>query len=164
MKFGANAKAEAGRSRKETAKLEAARKEAALKDAQESLKWSEGAQDRSKKADLEAKRQAKLAAKAERELLLAKESQELQEKYKKPVLKVQSEEKQQPLEGAGENSKPLKCTYTQFSHEEFSKIKAENPTLRRSQIVEIFHKSWKKSPLNPFNQLQLGKEEEETKD
>ncbi|CAG9796885.1 unnamed protein product [Diatraea saccharalis] len=48
--------------------------------------------------------------------------------------------------------KRLKAAYTAFEATELPRLKAENPTLRLSQLKQMLRKEWLKSPQNPLNQ------------
>ena len=47
--------------------------------------------------------------------------------------------------------KRMKAAWTAFEQGRISQLRAENPTLRLSQIRQMLRKEWKKSPLNPLN-------------
>lgn len=49
----------------------------------------------------------------------------------------------------------MKAAFCAFEARELPKLRAENPTLKHSQLLERLHKLWKKSPENPFNQLHV---------
>jgi len=49
----------------------------------------------------------------------------------------------------------MKAAYTQYEERELPIIKAENPTLRFTQLKEIVWKNWQKSPENPMNQQHI---------
>lgn len=46
----------------------------------------------------------------------------------------------------------LKAAFTEFETVNLPRIKAENPTLRLSQIKQILRKEWMRSSENPINQ------------
>ncbi|XP_045446831.1 coiled-coil domain-containing protein 124 [Melitaea cinxia] len=48
--------------------------------------------------------------------------------------------------------KRIKAAYTAFEEVTLPRLKAENPTLRLSQLKQILRKEWLKSPQNPLNQ------------
>ncbi|KAM3960931.1 coiled-coil domain-containing protein 124 [Aphomia sociella] len=48
--------------------------------------------------------------------------------------------------------KRLKAAYTAFEEVTLPRLKAENPTLRLSQLKQMLRKEWLKSPQNPVNQ------------
>ncbi|CAH2102975.1 unnamed protein product [Euphydryas editha] len=48
--------------------------------------------------------------------------------------------------------KRLKAAYTAFEEITLPRLKAENPTLRLSQLKQMLRKEWLKSPQNPLNQ------------
>ncbi|XP_046961301.1 coiled-coil domain-containing protein 124 [Vanessa cardui] len=48
--------------------------------------------------------------------------------------------------------KRLKAAYTAFEEVTLPRLKAENPTLRLSQLKQMLRKEWLKSPQNPLNQ------------
>lgn len=48
--------------------------------------------------------------------------------------------------------KRMKAAFTAFEEVNLPRIKAENPTLRLSQLKQILRKEWMKSPENPANQ------------
>lgn len=60
----------------------------------------------------------------------------------------------------------VKAAYAAFEEREMPALRAENPTLRLSQLKERLHRMWQKSPDNPFNQASISsratKEEEQT--
>lgn len=49
----------------------------------------------------------------------------------------------------------MKAAFCAFEAREMPILRAENPSLKHSQILERLHKMWKKSPENPFNQLHV---------
>ncbi|XP_059058393.1 coiled-coil domain-containing protein 124 [Achroia grisella] len=49
--------------------------------------------------------------------------------------------------------KRQKAAYTAFEEINLPRIKAENPTLRLSQLKQMLRKEWLKSPQNPVNQM-----------
>ncbi|KAI9010668.1 hypothetical protein DFJ74DRAFT_685230 [Hyaloraphidium curvatum] len=49
----------------------------------------------------------------------------------------------------------VKSAYAAFEEDELPKLKAENPTLRQSQLKQLLAKKWKKSPRNPMNQATI---------
>lgn len=48
--------------------------------------------------------------------------------------------------------KRLKAAYTAFEEINLPILKAENPSLRLSQLKQMLRKEWLKSPQNPLNQ------------
>lgn len=48
--------------------------------------------------------------------------------------------------------KRMKAAYTAFEEITMPQLKAENPTLRLSQLKQLLRKEWLKSPQNPLNQ------------
>lgn len=63
------------------------------------------------------------------------------------VLKVNdSEEDRHP-------EKRLKAAYKAYEDSQLSVIKAENPSLKLSQLKQIIFKNWQKSPENPLNKV-----------
>jgi len=50
--------------------------------------------------------------------------------------------------------KRLKATYAAFEEKNLPDVRAENPTLKLSQLKELLWKQWQKAPENPLNQLQ----------
>ena len=48
--------------------------------------------------------------------------------------------------------KRMKAAFAAFEEANMARIKAENPTLRLSQLKQILRKEWMKSPENPANQ------------
>lgn len=48
--------------------------------------------------------------------------------------------------------KRMKAAFAAFEEANMVRIKAENPTLRLSQLKQILRKEWMKSPENPTNQ------------
>lgn len=46
----------------------------------------------------------------------------------------------------------VKAAFRAYEEEMMPQLKAENPSLKHSQLLEILAKNWKKSPKNPFNQ------------
>ncbi|XP_023949691.2 coiled-coil domain-containing protein 124 [Bicyclus anynana] len=48
--------------------------------------------------------------------------------------------------------KRLKAAFTTFEEVTLPRLKAENPTLRLSQLKQLLRKEWLKSPQNPLNQ------------
>jgi hypothetical protein len=49
----------------------------------------------------------------------------------------------------------MKAAFAAFEARELPKLRAENPSLRHTQLLERLHKMWQKSPENPFNQLHV---------
>jgi len=47
--------------------------------------------------------------------------------------------------------KRMKAAYNEFEQRELPILKQENPNLRLSQLKQILHKQWQKSPDNPMN-------------
>ena len=48
--------------------------------------------------------------------------------------------------------KRVKSAYKIFEESRYPDLKAENPSLKMSQLRQIIKKEWKKSPDNPLNQ------------
>ncbi|KAJ3039581.1 hypothetical protein HDV00_012038 [Rhizophlyctis rosea] len=48
--------------------------------------------------------------------------------------------------------KRMKSAWAAFEERELPLLKAENPSLRQSQLKQMLQKKWKKSPENPMNQ------------
>lgn len=48
--------------------------------------------------------------------------------------------------------KRLKAAYKAYEELNMPRIKAENPSMRLSQLKQILFKEWTKSPENPLNQ------------
>ncbi|KAJ8872492.1 hypothetical protein PR048_026098 [Dryococelus australis] len=48
--------------------------------------------------------------------------------------------------------KRMKAAYATFEAANLPRIKSENPSLRLTQLKQILHKEWVKSPENPMNQ------------
>ncbi len=46
----------------------------------------------------------------------------------------------------------MKAAYSAFEERRLPQLKQENPTLRLSQLKQMLHKEWAKSPENPLNQ------------
>ncbi|CDJ52961.1 Expressed protein, related [Eimeria brunetti] len=58
-------------------------------------------------------------------------------------------------DGPGEDRHPerrMKAAYRAYEEQMMPRLKAENPTLKRSQLLEILSKQWRKAPENPLNQ------------
>ncbi len=49
----------------------------------------------------------------------------------------------------------VKAAFAAYEAREFPILKAENPSLRHTQLMERLHKMWLKAPENPFNQLHV---------
>lgn len=49
----------------------------------------------------------------------------------------------------------LKSSYKKFEEEYMPQLKADNPSMRISQLRQILKKQWQKSPENPMNQNHL---------
>jgi len=47
--------------------------------------------------------------------------------------------------------KRMKAAYEEFEEERLPQLKAENPTLRLSQLKQLLRKEWNKHPNNPLN-------------
>jgi len=48
--------------------------------------------------------------------------------------------------------KRMKSAYKEFEDQRYQELKAENPSLKMSQLRQMIRKEWKKSPQNPMNQ------------
>ncbi|XP_050424059.1 coiled-coil domain-containing protein 124 [Adelges cooleyi] len=48
--------------------------------------------------------------------------------------------------------KRLKAAYTAFEAENLPRLRAENPSMRLSQVKQLLNREWMKSPTNPINQ------------
>ncbi|VVC25504.1 High mobility group box domain,Coiled-coil domain-containing protein 124 [Cinara cedri] len=48
--------------------------------------------------------------------------------------------------------KRLKAAYSAFEADNLPRLRAENPTMRLSQVKQLMNKEWMKSPDNPINQ------------
>ncbi|XP_063694611.1 coiled-coil domain-containing protein 124-like [Bolinopsis microptera] len=48
--------------------------------------------------------------------------------------------------------KRVKAAWNAFEQGRISQLRAENPSLRLSQVRQMLRKEWQKSPLNPMNQ------------
>lgn len=48
--------------------------------------------------------------------------------------------------------KRMKAAFTAFEERMMPELKAQNPTLRLSQLKQLLRKEWQKSPENPLNQ------------
>ena len=48
--------------------------------------------------------------------------------------------------------KRMKAAFNDFEQKRYKNLKAENPTLKRSQLKDILWREWQKSPDNPKNQ------------
>lgn len=58
-------------------------------------------------------------------------------------------------DGGAEDRHPerrMKAAFRAYEEQMMPRLKAENPTLKRSQLLEILTKQWRKAPENPFNQ------------
>jgi colicin import membrane protein len=51
----------------------------------------------------------------------------------------------------GEKGPSRKAAYAAFEDEAMARLKAEYPTLKRSQLLEKIWKEWERSPMNPDN-------------
>jgi len=51
--------------------------------------------------------------------------------------------------------KRARAAFQRYLDEQMPLLKAENPTFKRSQLLDLIHKNWKKAPENPFNQTHL---------
>jgi hypothetical protein len=49
--------------------------------------------------------------------------------------------------------KRMKAAYKSYEEAELPIIKAENPSLKLSQLKQIIFKNWQKAPENPFNKV-----------
>jgi hypothetical protein len=49
--------------------------------------------------------------------------------------------------------KRMRAAYQTFEDANLARMKAENPTLRLSQLKQLVRKEWQKCPDNPVNQL-----------
>lgn len=47
----------------------------------------------------------------------------------------------------------MKAAYAEFEERVMPRLKAENPTLRLSQLKQLLRQDWLKSPENPMNQM-----------
>jgi len=57
--------------------------------------------------------------------------------------------------GPVDKEKRVKVTYASFEEKNLPDVRAENPTLKLSQVKELIWKMWQKSPENPVNQIQM---------
>lgn len=64
---------------------------------------------------------------------------------------VEAEGLDQALDQLNINVKPKRMTYSDFESNRMADVKAENPTLRLTQLKQMIRKEWIKSPLNPMN-------------
>ena len=48
--------------------------------------------------------------------------------------------------------KRVKAAWKAFEEGRITQLRAENPSLRLSQIRQMLRKEWQKSPLNPLNE------------
>jgi len=48
--------------------------------------------------------------------------------------------------------KRLKAAYREYEEAQWDELKADNPTLRHSQLKELLWRQWQKAPENPLNQ------------
>jgi len=53
--------------------------------------------------------------------------------------------------------KRLKAAYAAFEAENLPRLRAENPSIRLSQVKQLMNKEWMKSSDNPINQRYLSK-------
>lgn len=60
------------------------------------------------------------------------------------VLRVDEDEDRHP-------EKRMKAAYKAYEDAQLPQIKAENPSLKLSQLKQIIFKNWQKSPENPLN-------------
>lgn len=59
-------------------------------------------------------------------------------------------------DGGGEDRHPerrMKAAFRAYEEQMMPRLKAENPSLKRSQLLELLTKQWRKAPENPFNQI-----------
>lgn len=61
------------------------------------------------------------------------------------VLKVKDSEERHP-------EKRMKAAFKAYEDSELPIIKAQNPSLKLSQLKQLIFKNWQKSPQNPLNQ------------
>ena len=57
--------------------------------------------------------------------------------------------------GEGEDRHPekrLKAAFAEYEEAEWEQLKADNPSLRHTQLKEVLWKQWQKAPQNPLNQ------------
>ena len=48
--------------------------------------------------------------------------------------------------------KRLKAAYAEYEEAHWAELKADNPSLRHSQLKELLWRQWQKAPNNPINQ------------
>jgi len=51
--------------------------------------------------------------------------------------------------------KRARAAFQRYQEEQMPILKQENPTFKRSQLLDLLHRNWKKAPENPFNQTHL---------
>jgi len=57
--------------------------------------------------------------------------------------------------GSVDKEKRVRVTYAAFEEKNLPDVRAENPSLKLSQLKELVWKMWQKSPENPINQIQI---------
>jgi len=45
----------------------------------------------------------------------------------------------------------MKAAYTAFEEKNLPRLRKENPNMRLSQVKQLLHREWLKSPENPLN-------------
>nr|SVE75513.1 EOG090X0J63 [Daphnia dolichocephala] len=73
------------------------------------------------------------------------------------VLRISSS----PADAERHPEKRMKASYTAFEERNLPRLREENPNMRLSQIKQMLHREWLKSPENPLNatHLQYNKKE-----
>ncbi|GAA5964493.1 hypothetical protein JCM21900_002968 [Sporobolomyces salmonicolor] len=195
-----NAKAVAGRARKEEAAQGKKQQQAAEAEAKEADKWNQGAKGKSTKEDKVAQAEAARARKAEAARLLAEEEASMPSKPKAAAPKAGAKKAppkapsvpsfdagvSEPasfsasgiddaldmlsLVGSKTDKASLgsqaskidthperryKAAFEAYKEEQLPILKKEYPGLRLQQYNDRMYENFKKSPLNPFNQVSI---------
>ena len=150
---GGNSKAMAAKEKKKLAKLEQDDLKQKEKEEKLSKEWQKGSKKISKKEiDME-KRQLHLQEKKEREELLRKEQASIKSVAARTVDDAIDIFKKEKVDKHPERR--VKAAYESFKERRIVELKAENPTLRLSQLQQLLFKEFQKSPENPMNQANV---------
>ena len=176
-----NAKKEEGQARKEATKNEKQAKVDKQKQDADDLDWQKGTKvDKSSK---DAERKAEQARKkAEKDELMRQEEEEMAKisakakKVKEPpksrinqtetksygasglddaleLMSVTDNKTNEKLDRHPERR--VKAALAAYTEKRIPELRKENPHLKLSQLNEILHKEWKKSPENPMNKVHV---------
>ena len=159
-KFGLNTKKEEAKARVAETKKSKAESE---RKAKEDLEW----QDHDKLLKAKEDRKKENLEKKIREKERKEENKKIDEQESEFLAIIRlSEQGAVLIEGSGIDNavnlleeeklvkhpeKKVKQAWNEYVENNFDRLKKENPSLKRSQLLEILHKEFEKSDKNPFN-------------